>query len=71
MSPNPAESVKKAGKTGRKATTDAAHKVEPKQLGKKLAKELPLSIWTKIRIGVAYLKAKLKKWRMSRRVRKS
>jgi hypothetical protein len=73
MSPDPTQPVKKATKTTTSATTEAAstgaRSVEPSRLTKGLAKLLPLSLRTKIRLLLARLWAKLKTWRLRRRAR--
>ena len=65
MSPDPTRPVKTATKATTKPAKEAANKAKPSQL----AKRLPLSVWTKIRLAFAWLRAKLKKWRLRRRAR--
>jgi hypothetical protein len=73
MSPDPTRPVKKATKATTRATADAAHTgasaAKPSRLTKGLAKLLPLSLRTKIRLLLARLWAKLKTWRLRRRAR--
>lgn len=69
MSPNPTRRVKQATKTATAPTTEAASTVAPGRLTKRLAKLLPLSWRTKIRLVLARLWAKLKTWRVRRRAR--
>ena len=69
MSPNLTKPVSKATKATKRQTTEAANKAKPKRLAKRFAKDLPLSIWTKIRLALAYLRTKLKAWLLKRRTR--
>jgi hypothetical protein len=68
MSPDPAQPVKKATKATTRATTGAARTAKPSRLTKGLAKLLPLSLRTRIKLLLARLWAKLKTWRLRRRV---
>ena len=73
MRPDPTQPVKKATKATTRATTEAAstgaQTVKPSRLTKGVAKLLPLSLRTKIRLLLARLWAKLKAWRLRRRAR--
>jgi hypothetical protein len=65
MSPDPTKPVKKATKSTTRASTGAARTVKPSRL----AKVLPLSLLTKIKLSLGRLWAKLKTWRLRRRTR--
>ena len=73
MSPDPTQPVKKATKTTKRATSDAARTgartAKPSRLTKGAAKLLPLSLRTRIQLLLARLWAKLKTWRLRRRAR--
>ena len=69
MSPNPTQPVNKATKTTTKPATKAARAVKPSRLTKRLAKLLPLSLLTRVRLFLARLWAELKTWRLRRRAR--
>ncbi|MEV0288406.1 MULTISPECIES: hypothetical protein [unclassified Kribbella] len=69
MSPNPTQPVKKAAKKTTGSTTAAASTVKPSRLTKRMVKALPLSWGHRIKLFLARLWAKLKTWRLRRRVR--
>ena len=73
MSPDRTQPVKKATNATSRATADAvgtgARTVKPSRLTQGLAKLLPLSLRTRIRLLLARLWVKLKMWRLRRRTR--
>ena len=73
MSPDPTRPIKKATKATTGATTKAAstgaRTVKPGRLTQGLAKLLPLTLRTRIKLLLARLWARLKAWRLRRRAR--
>lgn len=65
MSAEPSQRVKKATKATTKPAKRAAGAAKPSRM----AKVLPLSLRTKIKLLLARLWAKLKTWRLRRRAR--